>query len=116
MPQMDSLGFELTDLGNGSYAINAVPSGIDGLNYVNLVRDMVGTASECPSGDIDEVSSTLAAGLARNAAVVYGQVLGNEEMESIINDLFVCSNFNYTPDGKKILSILKETEIEHLLS
>lgn len=116
MPQMDSLGFELTDLGNGSYAINAVPSGIDGLNYVNLVRDMVGTASECPSGDIDEVSSTLAVGLARNAAVVYGQVLGNEEMESIINDLFVCSNFNYTPDGKKILSILKETEIEHLLS
>ncbi len=116
MPQMDSLGFELTNLGNGSYAINAVPSGIDGLNYVNLVRDMVGTASECPSGDIDEVSSTLAAGLARNAAVVYGQVLGNEEMESIINDLFVCSNFNYTPDGKKILSILKETEIEHLLS
>ena len=116
MPQMSSLGFELTDLGGSSYAINAVPSGIDGLNYVNLVRDMVGSASECPAGDIDEVSRTLAAGLADNAAVVYGQVLCNEEMENIINALFVCSNFNYTPDGKKILCILKETEIEHLFS
>ena len=116
MPQMSSLGFELTDLGGSSYAINAVPSGIDGLNYVNLVRDMVGSASECPAGDIDEVSRTLAAGLADNAAVVYGQVLSNEEMENIINALFVCSNFNYTPDGKKILCILKETEIEHLFS
>ena len=54
--------------------------------------------------------------LARNAAVVYGQVLSNEEMENIINALFVCSNFNYTPDGKKILSILKGTEIEHLFA
>lgn len=116
MPQMSSLGFELTDLGGSSYAINAVPSGIDGLNYVNLVRDMVGSASECPAGDIDEVSRTLAAGLADNAAVVYGQVLSNEEMENIINALFVCSNFNYTPDGKKILCMLKETEIEHLFS
>ena len=68
------------------------------------------------TGDIDEVSRTLAAGLADNAAVVYGQVLSNEEMENIINALFVCSNFNYTPDGKKILCILKETEIEHLFS
>lgn len=116
MPQMGALGFELTDLGNGSYAINSVPSGIDGLNHVNLVRDIVSTATENPSGDVDEVSRIIASGLARNAAVVYGQVLSNEEMENIINALFVCSNFNYTPDGKKILSILKGTEIEHLFA
>lgn len=116
MPQMGALGFELTDLGNGSYAINSVPSGIDGLNYVNLVRDIVSTATENPSGDVDEVIRIIASGLARNAAVVYGQVLSNEEMENIINALFVCSNFNYTPDGKKILSILKGTEIEHLFA
>ena len=38
------------------------------------------------------------------------------EMEAIVNDLFACSNFNYAPDGRKILCILKQSELEHLLS
>ena len=38
-----------------------------------------------------------------------------EEMEGIINDLFACQNVNYTPDGKPILTILKQQEIDRLL-
>ncbi len=41
--------------------------------------------------------------------------ISNEEMESLVNDLFACSNVNYTPDGKNVLCILKQQEIEHLL-
>ena len=32
MEDLSFLGFELTDLGGGSYAINGVPAGIEGLN------------------------------------------------------------------------------------
>lgn len=116
MPEMVSLGFELTDLGAGAYAINSVPSGLDGLNYVNLVQDMVDSAMDAGSDVIDDINRTLASGLASHAAVAYGQVLCNEEMESLVNDLFVCSNFNYAPDGKKILCIFKQAEIEHLFA
>jgi DNA mismatch repair protein MutL len=48
-------------------------------------------------------------------AVAYGQVLSNEEMERVVNELFSCSNANYTPDGKAILCILAQNEIEQLL-
>ena len=53
--------------------------------------------------------------MARAAAIPYGQVLGNDEMENIINSLFLCANVNYTPDGKNILFILKQKEIEQVL-
>ena len=113
MQEMTALGFEFTDLGAGTWSINSVPSGIDGLNYTSLVLDMVTSSSETgPS--LDEINRSLASSLARNVAIPYGEVLGNDEMENIINNLFVCSNFNYTPDGKKILCILKQTEIERL--
>jgi DNA mismatch repair protein MutL len=36
-------------------------------------------------------------------------------MENIVNSLFACTNVNYTPDGKSILGILKQADIEHLL-
>ena len=53
--------------------------------------------------------------MARAAAIPYGQILSDEEMENLINALFACSNVNYTPDGKAILCILPQTDIEHLL-
>ena len=62
----------------------------------------------------DEISRSLALKLARSAAVPYGQVLGNSEMESIVNELFTCSNVNYTPDGKPIVAMLKQQDIERL--
>ena len=115
LPELEKLGFELSDLGSGTYAVNAVPVGLEGLNIVKLILDLVGSASQCPVSVADEVNSAVASGLARNAAIVYGQVLSNEEMEDIVNSLFACQNFNYTPDGKKILGILRQTEIENLL-
>ena len=39
----------------------------------------------------------------------------NEEMEAVVNELFACSNVNYTPDGKAILCILPQYDIEQLL-
>ena len=114
-PEMVKLGFEITALGDASYAINAIPAGIEGLNVVELVHDIIVSAQE-KTGDItQETNSALALTLARNAAIPFGQVLSNDEMENIFNSLFASSNPNYTPDGKNILCILKQSEIEHLL-
>jgi DNA mismatch repair protein MutL len=115
LPEMAEFGFELTDLGGESYAINSVPSGLDGMNAASLVRDMVTSAIEKDSDVVDEINQSLALSLARNAAIPQGQVLSNEEMENLVNGLFACSNVNYTPDGKNILCILRQQEIEHLL-
>jgi len=113
--EMAGMGFELTALGGGSYAVNSVPAGIDGINIVSLVKDMVASAAEKGVNAAEEINRSLALSLARNAAIPQGQVLGNEEMEEIVNALFACSNVNYTPDGKTILAILRQQEIEHLL-
>jgi DNA mismatch repair protein MutL len=37
-------------------------------------------------------------------------------MDVVVNNLFSCDNVNYTPDGKAILCILPQADIEHLLS
>lgn len=115
LPEMSKMGFELDNLGGGSYAVNAIPTGLDGVNPLHLVQDMVFSAKEKGVKVLDEVHQSLALTLARNAAIPQGQVLSNEEMETLVNDLFACSNVNYTPDGKNVLCILKQQEIEHLL-
>ena len=115
LPELRGMGFELSDLGQYSYAIQAIPAGLEGLNYVQLVHDMVSDAIEKGTGNLHDIHSSLALSLARHAATPQGQILSNEEMENIVNELFACSNVNYTPDGKAILCILPQKEIEQLL-
>lgn len=115
LPELQDLGFEISPLGGSTYAILAVPSGLEGLDMINLLRDMILSAQEKPTNLREEISRELALTMARKAAIPQGQVLNNAEMENIFNSLFSSSNPNYTPDGKNILCILKQNEIEHLL-
>ena len=114
MPNLQGLGFELTDLGARNYAVNAIPAGLEGINPIEMILDMVATAMEKGAGLHDDVNQALALSLARNAAIPYGQVLGNDEMESLVNALFACQNVNYTPNGQKILAIMAQTDLEQL--
>lgn len=114
LDDLSAVGFDLSDLGGGSYAINGIPSGIEGLNPVELVRNMLHTAMEKGNDVKDEIQQILALTLARAAAIVYGQVLSNEEMVSLVDNLFACPSPNYTPDGKTVLTTIKEEDIERL--
>ena len=115
LPRLAAVGFDLTPLGQGSYAVNGIPGGIEGLDYVRLLRNMVDDATQHGVVNDDELNSSLALSMARHAAIPQGQVLDNQEMENLVNELFVCSNVNYTPDGRPILAILPQHDIEQLL-
>ncbi|WP_321333562.1 DNA mismatch repair endonuclease MutL [uncultured Bacteroides sp.] len=111
---LSAVGFDLSDLGGGSYAVNGIPSGIEGIDPVELVHSMLHTALEKGSDVKEEVQSILALTLARAAAIVYGQALGDEEIGNLIDNLFACHTPNFTPDGHTILATIKEEDIEKL--
>ena len=115
MPELVDMGFELTDLGANSYAVNSIPADVEGISVTALITDMLAAAREKGSSIKDDINHRLASSMARHAAIPQGQVLSNVEMENIVNQLFACSNVNYSPDGKNILCILKQQEIEKLL-
>ena len=115
LPELTKMGFDLSDLGGNSFAVNGIPAGTEGLNPATLLTQMIGEAVEQGLVGIDDIHRSLAQSMARSAAIPYGQVLTNEEMEQLVNQLFACSNVNYTPDGHAIMAILPQSDIEKLL-
>lgn len=111
LPDLETIGFELSDLGGGSYSIVGVPNNLNIPNYADLIENMI----EDAEGTTNEIKNIFALSMARHSAITYGEVLTNKEMESLVNELFLCSDVNHTPDGKLILSILPQKEIEQLL-
>ena len=105
------IGFDLANLGNHSYSINGIPSGLEHLNMIDVLLEIVDKALETGCEVKEEIADTLALSLARKAAIPYGKILSEDEAEALIADLFASSSPNYTPDGKLIISILNEEEL-----
>ena len=123
LPELSGLGFDLSPLGGGTFAVNGIPAGLEGIEPASLIQQILAdvadhdTMNEAVSQAVVlSVSQSLHLSLARAAASPYGQVLSNEEMENIVNSLFACSNVNYTPDGKPIFVILQQADIDSLFS
>ena len=89
-----------------------MPAGIENLDTVALVRDMVSRAIETGCEVHEEICESLALSLAKAAAIRPGKVLSAEEMDNLIATLFSCPDSNLTPDGKTIISLLTDDELE----
>ena len=117
LPALAAVGFDLTPLGSVSYAVAGVPADIGSVDPVGLLHDILADAdASLPlSSHLSPLTSRLALTLARKSAISYGEVLSNDEMDTLVNHLFACSDVNHTPDGKTILSILPQEDIERLM-
>lgn len=109
-----TLGFDVTSLGGGSFSLQGVPAGLDGLDPVALLTDIVASVRGGGLSAQDEVQHRIALTMARSAAIPTGQVLSSKEMAVLLDDLFATDTPNYTPDGKTVLAILPSDTIEKL--
>lgn len=114
LDDLQSIGFDLSNLGGGSYSLNGIPSDIAGIEPAALLHNLVNTAKEKGHGVKEEINQALALEMAKAAAIVPGQVLNTEEMNELVDALFSCQTPNYTPDGKIILSVISGDEIDKL--
>ena len=106
------VGFDLNDLGGGSYAINGLPIGIEGIDIVQLLKDIVARCVDVGADAQELLCDAIALSLAKATAIPVGKSLTGEEMDHLIASLFSCQDSNLTPDGKTILTMLTDEELD----
>ncbi|MBQ8968547.1 MAG: DNA mismatch repair endonuclease MutL [Bacteroidaceae bacterium] len=111
---LKALGFEISSLGGGSYSIQGMPAGFEGADPQKLLGEMLEALKVKGQGMEAELYHRMALTLARNAAIPGGQVLSQQEMESLVDHLFQLPEPNYTPDGKVIVVIYPHENLEKL--
>ncbi len=111
LPTLKSLGFELDNLGGGSYAVNGKPASVDkSLNLHELIFQMIESAREDHSVR-EQLDKRLALQLSKTQALPYGQVLSEEEMLQLTDSLFSIPDHTYSPDGHLIAVMLPVDEL-----
>ena len=108
------LGFDISNMGGGTFAIQGVPEGIAGLTPSKLVTDILASAMEKGTISKEEIHHNMALTMARSAALVVGEVLSPAEMSNHVDELFACEIPGYTPDGKRTFVIIDDGEVEKM--
>lgn len=114
--ELSFLGFDISSLGGGSFAINGVPSGIEGLSPVKLLMDIVHGVMDETNNAKAKIDERIALSMAKDVAVVAGQLLSAEEMTSLVDELFRTAMPSITPDGQTIVYIMPDKDIERNFS
>lgn len=111
-----SLGFDISSLGGGTYVLQGVPADLDGLSPVKLLMDIVHSTMEQTTEAKEKMYDHLANVMAKDVAIVSGQVLSADEMKSLVDELFRTPLPSRTPDGKNIIHIVSDNEIDRFFT
>ena len=114
LPEMEQLGFNLSRLSGNDWSINAIPSGLEGVDASTMVNNIIASVDDGGAPVKKRILEHLASSLAQSAAIPVGRTLMQEEMEVLVADLLKLPEPNYTPDGKTIITVIPMEQINKL--
>jgi DNA mismatch repair protein MutL len=110
--ELECVGLDIVLFGKHTFSINGIPAGLEGKDIQSIVGDIIDCIKNKDANVKEILHENIALTLAKASAVGYGQQMTFEEMDHLVGQLFACSNPNYTPDGKRIVVVLTNEEIE----
>ena len=111
LSEMEAMGFVLSQLSGNDWSVNAIPSGIDGVDVSSMIHQIIESVDEGGMPLKKRIQDHLALQVAQSAAIPAGRTLTQEEMEDLVADLLKLPEPNYTPDGKIIISMIPMEQI-----
>ena len=112
IPYLSKVGFEFEPLENLSFNVKGVSSHVGTSSVIDLLLDLLEKAKSTSLDPTVGIHESISLTLAESSALKSGQKLTNEEMNDLIDRLFACANHNFTPNGKKIMTIFSQDELE----
>lgn len=113
-PGMEKIGFNLAQLSGNDWSINAVPAGMENVNIKDTILQVIDEVSMGGTSITTKVYESIALRVAKSAAIPYGKTMLQEEMDTLLSKLLCLPNPNYTPDGKTIISVLSNDQLEKM--
>jgi DNA mismatch repair protein MutL len=112
IPELLSLGFDIREFGKNTFIISGTPGVLDVPSPEMIVEKLLEEYKNSPVDARTKVKEQIAISLSKASSLDYGNDLKQEEIDHLIDDLFACATPNFSPDGKKVLTIISTSDIE----
>src|SRR5690606_21979501 len=104
---IEAIGFRFEIFGKHTLLVNGTPANLPSGREKDLFEGLIEQFKINQSELAIPILENLARSLAKRAAIKSGQKLEKEEIQSLLDKLFGCSNSSYSPDGTATYFILE---------
>lgn len=114
LDDIKSLGFEVREFGKNTLVIEGIPVDLGSANFneTQLFEHLIeGFKNSQQDLKLDK-RDALARSMARNSAIKSGTVLGQAEMNTLIEQLFACKTPNFSINGKPVVQTIGLSELD----
>ena len=111
---MEKIGFSLAPLSGTDWAINAVPAGMENVDIKDTIFQVIDEVHQGGSSIATKVQESISLRVAQSVAIPYGKILLQDEMDNLLSQLLNIPAPTYTPDGKTIISVLTNDQLEKM--
>ncbi len=113
LPDLQALGFDIEPFGKAAYSINGVPALMtDEPDILGVLHNMLYCAKEHDGNLRGELYEALAYEVAKSSAKSQSKTMTADEITPLIDQLFACRQPNTTPDGKTIVAIISDDDLD----
>lgn len=107
--QLHEVGFEIThekDAPSNTYTIIGAPMGTEGISPTTLISNILADAVNGQANAAETIGHIIALSMAQKVAMPHGELLSGKEMNHLLEQLFLCQNSNFTPNGAPIYILI----------
>lgn len=111
---LEWIGFRTKEIDKNHYLIEGIPTMVPVSMAISVLRELIDEVDENGLDIKENIQNQIAITLSKRISIRLGQRLSLEEMQNLYDDLFSCENYQYSPDGKRIIHTLTRTELNRL--
>jgi DNA mismatch repair protein MutL len=104
-------GFEITAFGNATFLVHAVPPGIGETEAHDTIEGILEDYKRESNRSKQQVNTRIARSMAMRTGIKAGKRMQDEEMASLVSELFACQAPESSPDGKPTMLLLSAEEL-----
>lgn len=112
MNELRNTGFDLNDIGKNTYILHGIPVGMQESEAVMILESILDDFKHSGSHSGREVYEPIARSISKVMAIKNGKRLTNEEMQTLVDELFACEAPMVSPSGKHVVITINSDELE----
>lgn len=112
IPDLQRVGFDVEPFGNNHFVVHAAPIALQQGEEKNALEEILEKLKHEAQQTKEIFSDKLIQQLARKLSFSFVSLNQPEAQQTLIDELFACTQPEYTPTGKKIFHILRKDAVE----
>jgi DNA mismatch repair protein MutL len=109
------IGFDIAPFGHNTFVVQGIPSGLPPGEEKYVLDEVVDHLKHESPDAMNKRTELLLAHMARRLSRNKHAIMQPEGQQALIDELFACSQPEYTPDGKKVFVMVKKEGLEGML-